>query len=41
VDVNYFHVSVPDIQVDSTFNGSSSSGTVTLDGRYLRHEFHR
>ncbi|GEM_PF-4447935 len=40
VDVNYFHVSVPDIQVDSTFNGSSSSGTVTLDGRYLRHEFH-
>ncbi|RLC06402.1 MAG: hypothetical protein DRI57_26875 [Deltaproteobacteria bacterium] len=42
VDVNYFHVSVPDIEVYSAFSGNSvydEKGTTTLDNRYIRHEF--
>jgi len=37
VDVNFFHVSVPDIQVFSTYKGvSAETGTTTLDRRYIR-----
>ncbi len=42
VDVNYFHVSVPDIQVytDYVFDGQyDQSGTTTMERRYVRHYF--
>jgi len=40
IDVNYFHVSVPDIQVYSRkSNGSILSGTANLNARYVRHYF--
>jgi hypothetical protein len=39
VDVNFFHVSVPDIQVKSTFSGQQNSSVVTLAERYQRHEY--
>ncbi len=42
VDVNYFHVSVPDIEVYSAFSGNSAydeKGTTSLNNRYIRHEF--
>jgi|GEM_PF-2717542 len=40
IDVNYFHVSVPDIQVYSRkSNGSILSGTANLNARYIRHSF--
>ena len=39
VDVNYFHVSVPDIVVKSTFSGTDATNTVTMEERYIRHEF--
>ncbi|RLC19899.1 MAG: hypothetical protein DRI57_06065 [Deltaproteobacteria bacterium] len=42
VDVNYFHVSVPDIEVYSDLPSDSSydeKGTTILDDRYIRHEF--
>jgi hypothetical protein len=42
VDINYFHVSVPDIRVESNFRSASpQTTTVTLDNRYIRHEFQR
>ncbi len=42
VDVNYFHVSVPDIEVYSDLPSDSNydeKGTTILDDRYIRHEF--
>ncbi len=40
VDVNYFHVSVPDLLVYSSKNGGETlSGTTTLSTRYVRHYF--
>jgi len=40
IDVNYFHVSVPDIQVQSNKkNGTKLSSTATLTDRYVRHYF--
>ena len=44
VDVNYFHVSVPDIEVSSYFYDDdgfpqSDTGTAILSDRYIRHEF--
>jgi len=43
-DVNFFHVSVPDIEVFSAFpdNGNyDQKGTTILDNRYIRHEYQR
>ncbi len=38
VDVNFFHVSVPEIEVYSKYKGASSEyGITTLDRRYIRH----
>ncbi|MDM8551185.1 sugar-binding protein [Desulfobacterales bacterium HSG2] len=43
IDVNFFHVSVPDIEVYSdypiTAGGYSQRGTTILDNRYIRHEY--
>ena len=42
IDVNYFHVSVPDIAVYSEYpyNGSVDlQGTTTMSRRYIRHYF--
>jgi hypothetical protein len=42
IDVNYFHVSVPDIQVFSDYPSDGfydQQGTTTLDNRYIRHEY--
>ncbi len=43
VDVNFFHVSVPDIEVysDLPIAGEyDSRGTTIIDNRYIRHEYH-
>jgi len=43
VDVNFFHVSVPDIEVYSDLPAEDiydQKGTTTLDNRYVRHEYH-
>lgn len=43
-DVNYFHVSVPDIEVHSDFSGDGvyeQKGTTILDNRYIRHDVMR
>jgi hypothetical protein len=42
IDVNYFHVSVPDITVYSSYpyDGSyDQTGTTTMNNRYIRHEY--
>lgn len=42
IDVNFFHVSVPNIDVYSgyPYNGSyNKHGTATMDNRYIRHEY--
>lgn len=42
VDVNFFHVSVPDIEVYSDFPDDGvydQKGTTVLDNRYVRHEY--
>ena len=42
IDVNYFHVSVPDIEVysDYPYDGTwDQHGTTTMDYRYIRHEY--
>lgn len=42
IDVNFFHVSVPDIEVYSDFDADSSwkqSGTTIIADRYTRHEY--
>ncbi|MCD4722722.1 MAG: hypothetical protein K8S13_23125 [Desulfobacula sp.] len=42
IDVNFFHVSVPDIDVYSVYSGSSTSNqysTTTMENRYYRHEY--
>jgi hypothetical protein len=42
IDVNYFHVSVPDIEVysDYPYNGTANEhGTTTMSTRYIRHYF--
>jgi len=44
VDVNYFHVSVPEIEVYSDFPASNSydqKGTTIMADRYIRHEYYR
>ena len=44
VDVNYFHVSVPDIEVYSDLPDESEydqEGTTIMDNRYIRHEYWR
>ncbi len=43
VDVNFFHVSVPDIEVysDLPYDGTySNKGTTILKDRYIRHEYY-
>lgn len=42
VDVNYFHVSVPDIEVYSDYlqdNNYDNKGTTITSDRYIRHEY--
>ena len=42
VDVNFFHVSVPDIEVYSDLPNDSTydqKGTTIMDNRYIRHEY--
>jgi len=42
IDVNYFHVSVPDIEVYSDYPYDSTAdehGTTTMSQRYIRHEY--
>ena len=42
VDVNFFHVSVPEIEVYSdlpTDNDYQQTGTTLLADRYIRHEY--
>ena len=44
VDVNFFHVSVPDIEVfsDLRSNGAyDQKGPTIMDNRYIRHEYWR
>jgi parallel beta-helix repeat protein len=44
VDVNFFHVSVPDIEVYSDLPSDGSydqKGTTIMDNRYIRHEYWR
>jgi len=44
VDVNFFHVSVPDIEVYSDLPNDSTydqQGTTIMDNRYIRHEYWR
>ncbi len=44
IDVNYFHVSVPDIEVysDYPYDGTQDQhGTTTMADRYIRHEYWR
>jgi hypothetical protein len=44
VDVNFFHVSVPDIEVYSAFPDGGmydQKGTTIMDNRYIRHEYWR
>ena len=44
VDVNFFHVSVPDIEVYSDLPEDydyDSQGTTIMDNRYIRHEYQR
>ena len=44
VDVNYFHVSVPDIEVYSDLPDDGTydqKGTTIMDNRYIRHEYWR
>jgi hypothetical protein len=44
VDVNFFHVSVPDIEVYSDLPDDGSydqKGTTIMDNRYIRHEYWR
>lgn len=40
VDVNFFHVSVPNIKVFSGFSNYQKEGLTTLDTRYTRHEYY-
>ncbi len=42
IDVNFFHVSVPDIEVYSDYPGDGSydeKGTTVMADRYIRHEY--
>ena len=42
IDVNYFHVSVPDIEVYSDYPADgfyNQKGTTIMADRYIRHEF--
>lgn len=44
IDVNFFHVSVPDIEVYSDLPSDSTydqKGTTIIDNRYIRHEYWR
>jgi len=44
VDVNFFHVSVPDIEIYSDLPDRGfydNEGTTILDNRYIRHEYVR
>ncbi|MCD4720501.1 MAG: hypothetical protein K8S13_11680 [Desulfobacula sp.] len=42
IDVNFFHVSVPDIEVYSEYSGNGTSNQYnknTMENRYYRHEY--
>lgn len=39
VDVNYFHVSVPDIKVTTEYQLIPQEGTATMTDRYIRHYY--
>jgi hypothetical protein len=44
IDVNFFHVSVPDIEVYSDYPGDGTydqAGTTIMENRYIRHEYQR
>lgn len=44
IDVNYFHVSVPDIEIYSDYGSDGAydnKGTTIMDDRYIRHEYTR
>ncbi len=44
IDVNFFHVSVPDIQVYSDYPSNSSydqKGTTIMSDRYIRHTYQK
>jgi hypothetical protein len=44
VDVNFFHVSVPDIEIYSDLPSDGAydqKGTTIMDNRYIRHEYRR
>lgn len=44
IDVNYFHVSVPDIEVYSDYVSDGiydKKGTTIINDRYIRHEYYR
>lgn len=44
IDVNFFHVSVPDIEVYSQYpyeGAGKKQGTTTMTNRYIRHEYSR
>jgi hypothetical protein len=44
IDVNFFHVSVPDIEVYSDYPGDGSydqAGTTIMTNRYIRQEYQR
>jgi hypothetical protein len=44
IDVNFFHVSVPDIEVYSDYPGDGAYdqvGTAIMENRYIRHEYTR
>jgi hypothetical protein len=39
IDVNFFHVSVPDIKVSSGHDRYEKQGLITMSQRYTRHEY--
>jgi hypothetical protein len=41
LDVNFFHVSVPSLKLESRFKNARKSETVTMEQRYARHEYQR
>ncbi len=41
IDVNFFHVSVPDIKVYSGHIGYEKQGVTTMSQRYTRHEYQK
>ncbi len=39
IDVNAFHVSVPELQIDATYDSSSQQDFIHMNERYLQHQF--